>query len=101
MLLGLYSLLTCLEKSVHFAADLKAYSQLLRLKIGALIEAMQTRKEDNVIILRKIPSSLHQSICFLCFYQIIWRMGSIYTLDQLYALLLDMIYYIRLNFYGI
>ena len=25
MLLGLYSLLTCVEKWVHFAADLKAY----------------------------------------------------------------------------
>ena len=68
MLLGLYSLLTCLEKSVHFAADLKAYSQLLRLKISALIEAMQTRKEDNVIILKKLPSGLHQLIRSLCFY---------------------------------
>ena len=61
MVLGLYSLLACLEKSLHFAADLKAYSQLLRLKISALIEAMQTRKEDNVIILENLPSGLHQS----------------------------------------
>ena len=56
----------------------KTLSQLLRLKTSALIEAMQTKKEDNVIILKKflqvctylstnfLPPSVFSSA--LCFY---------------------------------